>query len=62
MIVNIRHIPEDEQIHKEEAIQNLHNLCENFRMKYGNRNVVYLEMAIDALQKQKEEDRLFYKE
>lgn len=58
--MNIRDIPKDEHIHKDEAITYLILLCENFRMKYGNRNVVYLEMAIDALQRQKEEDGLFY--
>lgn len=51
MWVNIREIPENEQISTEEAVMHLNNLCENFREKYGNRNVVYLEMAIHALQK-----------
>jgi len=47
----IREIPQEEKIHPDQAVAHLIHLCENFRMKYGNKNVVYLEMAIDAFQK-----------
>lgn len=50
MKVIIREIPEEQQISPEEALCHLNNLCENFRMKYGDSNVVYLEMAIEAFQ------------
>lgn len=51
MRVIIREIPQEEKIHPDQALSHLNNLCENFRMKYGNRNVVYFEMAIDVFQK-----------
>lgn len=40
-----------EQSNIEESLVQLNNLCNNFRMKYGDDNVCYLEMAIDCLKK-----------
>lgn len=51
MKVLIRDIPQDEKIHPDQCLWHLNNLMENFRMKYGSKNVVYLEMAINAFQK-----------
>lgn len=41
---------------EEQAIMHLNNLRGNFAMKYGEKNVWYLDMAIEALKKQEEVD------
>lgn len=51
MKVIIRDIPQEQKIHPDQALIHLNNLMENFRDKYGDRNVVYFEMAINAFQK-----------
>lgn len=55
MKVIVRDIPVEQQISPDEAVMRLHKLCKNFRMKYGDRNVVYLEMAIEAMQERYKE-------